>query len=206
MSTNRKNNLELAIFDLGNVCFETPFEECFRIWEERSSLETGTAFAEYMGDDVFHRWERGEISTDEYWRHFCDVLNAQIEFDDWIHGWISIFGKLIQATFDCILDMKRSGLEVVALSNTNEVHVAHWQNHYPDLAKSFDAIHVSNEVGMRKPESRIFEYVLSQHSVSAERAVFFDDKLENVQAAESLGIEGVHFTSDMTAIDWWQSD
>jgi putative hydrolase of the HAD superfamily len=59
----------------------------------------------------------------------------------------------------------------------------------------FDAIVISGEVGMRKPEPEIFGHVLDLLGVQAEETVFVDDLDHNVRAAAELGLVAVHHTS-----------
>jgi putative hydrolase of the HAD superfamily len=59
----------------------------------------------------------------------------------------------------------------------------------------FDAIVISGEVGMRKPEPEIFAHVLELLGVSAAETVFVDDLVHNVRAAQDIGLVGVHHTS-----------
>jgi putative hydrolase of the HAD superfamily len=59
----------------------------------------------------------------------------------------------------------------------------------------FDAVVISGEVGMRKPEPQIFVHVLELLGVRAEETVFVDDLRPNVDAAEALGLVCVHHTS-----------
>ena len=50
---------------------------------------------------------------------------------------------------------------------------------------------ISSEIGRRKPEREIYEYVLGKTGVEAESSLFFDDVPDNVRAAAELGISGV---------------
>ena len=59
----------------------------------------------------------------------------------------------------------------------------------------FDAVVISGEVGMRKPEPEIFAHVLDLLGVRAEETVFVDDLRQNVEAADALGLVGVHHTT-----------
>ncbi|MEM9160835.1 MAG: HAD-IA family hydrolase, partial [Verrucomicrobiota bacterium] len=110
----------------------------------------------------------------------------------------------IEETRRTVADMKAAGVRVVALSNTNREHVEVFMSLYSEFAGMFDALYFSNEMGARKPERRIYETVLDLEGVEGREAVFFDDKLENVEAALELGIEGVHFIHDSVAADWWE--
>jgi putative hydrolase of the HAD superfamily len=57
----------------------------------------------------------------------------------------------------------------------------------------FDNITISAEVGVVKPEAKIFQIALEQAKVKAEEAVFVDDFLVNIEACEELGMQGVLF-------------
>jgi HAD superfamily hydrolase (TIGR01509 family) len=96
-----------------------------------------------------------------------------------------------------VLRARRAGLRTGLLSNS-------WGNEYPREGwdEMFDAIVISGEVGMRKPEPEIFEHVLRLLGVDAGQTVFVDDLEHNVHAAEALGLVGVHHTSyDRTVAD-----
>jgi putative hydrolase of the HAD superfamily len=90
---------------------------------------------------------------------------------------------------------KEAGLRTAVLSNS-------WGNEYPMQGwdELFDAVVISGEVGMRKPEPRIFQHVLRLIDLSADECVFVDDLPHNVTAAVRLGFVGVlHRSYDETA-------
>jgi HAD superfamily hydrolase (TIGR01509 family) len=59
----------------------------------------------------------------------------------------------------------------------------------------FDAVVISGEVGMRKPEPEIFRYTLDLLGVDPAEAVFVDDRPFNVRGATDVGIVGLPHTS-----------
>lgn len=60
----------------------------------------------------------------------------------------------------------------------------------------FDVVIVSCEVGVCKPDPRIYELCLSRLGVEPAEALFVDDREENVEAAAKLGMQTVHYTGD----------
>lgn len=58
----------------------------------------------------------------------------------------------------------------------------------------FDTVICSAEIGMAKPHPDIFRYALEQLEVEASEAIFIDDRLENVEASKSIGMEAVLYT------------
>ena len=59
----------------------------------------------------------------------------------------------------------------------------------------FDGIIVSGTEKMKKPDPRIYQLTLKRYNISAESAVFIDDKKENVTAAKNEGMHGIHYTN-----------
>ncbi len=64
-----------------------------------------------------------------------------------------------------------------------------------DLAKYFDEVVVSSEVGLVKPDRRIFDLVISRLGVNLAEALFIDDNIYHVESAERTGIKSILFTS-----------
>ena len=61
------------------------------------------------------------------------------------------------------------------------------------LDRLFDVMVFSHEMGMIKPDFAIYKYALEKLDVLPSEAVFIDDKLENVEAAQRVGMEGIVF-------------
>jgi|GEM_PF-806575 len=198
------NNLKLAIFDLGQVCIRTHIERCYIDWEDMAGIRPGSVSRDIPIDDQYEDYERGSISGRSYAEYFCMINELTLDFEQWREGWNSMFGEVIEPTLQTVRVMKEAGVKVVALSNTNATHAEYWQKAYRDVAYTFDHRYLSNEIGMRKPEPRIFEFILEQQQCSPSEAVFFDDLSENVRAAKSVGIEGVVFDDDAKAELWWK--
>jgi putative hydrolase of the HAD superfamily len=85
---------------------------------------------------------------------------------------------------------RRSGVRTALVSNS-------WGTaSYPreDFDELFDAVVISGDVGLRKPEPEIYRYAARQLDVAPEECVFVDDLAINVKGAEAVGMRGVHHT------------
>ena len=60
---------------------------------------------------------------------------------------------------------------------------------FSDFYQCFEKVYYSFEMGMRKPDEEIFNYLLKKHDLSPKRTLFVDDKKENTDAAAALGIQ-----------------
>jgi glucose-1-phosphatase len=79
------------------------------------------------------------------------------------------------------------------LSNTDSIHIETFEREngvsfYSDFYQCFEKVYFSFEMGMRKPDVEIYNYLLSQHNLIPKHTLFVDDKKENTDAAASLGI------------------
>ena len=65
---------------------------------------------------------------------------------------------------------------------------------HPRLEEVFGTLVISGREGITKPDARIFELLCERASVAPGDCVFIDDGLHNVQGAQAVGMDGVHFT------------
>jgi len=66
-----------------------------------------------------------------------------------------------------------------------------------------DAFHhmfISAEVGVAKPDPKIYQIALEQLRVKPKEAVFVDDFIENITACEKVGMKGIHFTDSQSVL------
>ena len=92
---------------------------------------------------------------------------------------------------------------MVVLSNTNRLHTTFWPDEYPEIRQAADHIYLSQDLGMRKPEARIYQHVLQSEGFSAEDAVFFDDNADNIEGANRLGITSIQVVDKTTIPDYF---
>jgi len=55
----------------------------------------------------------------------------------------------------------------------------------------------SHRIGHRKPNASAFEYVLQKHGLNAAETIFIDDSINNIEAAQQLGLQTVHLKAGM---------
>lgn len=140
-----------------------------------------------------HALERGEMTVPDFEVRLADALTARtgVRYDaDGLLG--RMFGNFEHAPdmSGLVRRARAAGLRTGLLSNS-------WGNDYPrdGWEEMFDVVVISGEVGMRKPEPRIFEHTLDLLGLRPEQCVFVDDLAHNVAAATALGILGVHHRS-----------
>jgi putative hydrolase of the HAD superfamily len=94
--------------------------------------------------------------------------------------------------------LRDDGMPLALLTNNVKEFGSSWRATFP-VDELFPVVIDSSEVGLRKPDPRIYELTCERVGVVPTAVVFLDDNLENVCAAESLGIETVHVGPDPLA-------
>ncbi len=142
------------------------------------------------GENAIHALERGEISGLEFERHLAAMLITTDGLPPAAEGLLArMFAgfRRVEPMYDMLRQARAAGLRTCLLSNS-------WANEYPrdGWDEFFDAVVISGEIGMRKPEPRIFEHALGRVGLAGHECVFVDDIEANITAAGALGIVGVH--------------
>ena len=140
-------------------------------------------------DDLFELCSNGIINSKEFWQIFYKRSGIEVK-TDWWH-WI-FHPVLNEETVAIIKDLKQRGKRVVCGTNTID---SHYHNHLERGDYSyFDQTYTSCAMGFSKPDPRFWQVILTAEHVKSEECLFIDDRKENVDAAEKLGIESFLFT------------
>lgn len=193
--------MKLAIFDLGNVLFQIDFREALVFLTRKTEISPRILLQRIATGAEFEAFERGELSEARFFHWLAGQLDANIATEALIHGWNTIFGPVIRPTCESIRKLS-AHMPVVALTNTNTTHQRVWQILYEKELGIFRKIYVSSELGMRKPEKRIYRHVIEEWGVSPEETIFFDDRNENIKTAAEIGIATALVDSDAVVAKW----
>ena len=200
MNVMNSNVIRLIIFDLGNVVFEVNNQNVFKYWAHVTSLPEEFFADHRVPDMIFHQFERGELTPEEFHRVLITSKIVDLSFEDFSKGWNAIYGEAYPEVHNALQKLSDK-VFLVALTNTNELHCKVWMRKYAETLKYFDRLFISSQLGFRKPEARAFKYVLEECKVKPQETLFFDDVIENITKANDLGIHAgqVSKPSDITS-------
>lgn len=107
--------------------------------------------------------------------------------------WEDMLGESIEDTVDILKQLKRSNdYKIFALTNWSHETFPVALRKFEFLSW-FEGIVVSGEEKTRKPFIDIYELTLNRFNIQADRSLFIDDNLRNIEAAKTLGIHTIHF-------------
>jgi 2-haloacid dehalogenase len=108
--------------------------------------------------------------------------------------WEEMLGEADWETVKILDEIKQRGMPVYALTNWSAEKFPIAKKRY-DFLNWFDGILVSGEVGLKKPELKIFRLMLEKYQLAAGKTVYLDDVKANIVAANEVGLRTIHFQS-----------
>ena len=177
--------IDTIIFDFGDIFINLDKEATISGFQKLGMTEWNSEF-----DRLNLMFETGDISHDDFLTGFQKQLpNASIS--EILEAWNAILADFPLYRLE-FLQMLSKKYRLFLLSNTDSIHIETFENKsgisfYSDFYKCFEKVYFSFEIGMRKPNPEIFQYLINKHELSPKRTLFVDDKKENTDSAASLG-------------------
>jgi len=191
------------IVDWGGV-LTTSIERSMLAWADADDVDLAEfreAMAQWLGPSAGEqaRWnpvaalERGELAVPHFEQQLAARLRTRSGLAVSPDGLIArMFNRFEHAPdmANVVRKVRRAGFKTALLSNS-------WGNDYPrdGWDELFDAVVISGEVGMRKPEERIYAYAVAQLGLDPVDVVFVDDLPVNVRGAVDAGLIAVRHES-----------
>ena len=142
-------------------------------------------------DILYKQWDKtaiGEMSEKDYWKYIGEKLNINPdEIRDLVYAAFPIEERVIK-----IIDQIKDKYTLVMVSN----QIEDWLEKVIDdnnLRNKFHYFANSYQVGVNKPDKRIFLAALEKSKSEPEEALFIDDSPENIKSAKELGLNTIQF-------------
>jgi len=186
-----KAPVDAVIFDIGNVLI--PFNPR---WLFRKLLQDEASVERFFEETGFDAWniemDAGRSFADGIAAHSQRFPHRRSLFEAFFQRWHETVGEPIAESVDVFQTLRRQGVRTYALTNFSAETYPLALARFPFLS-DFDGTVVSGQEGVVKPAPAIYQRLLRRYSINPSRAVFIDDRLENVEAARRLGLHGIHF-------------
>ena len=184
--------IRLIVSDFGGVI--CTFD--YRIFCERLARKIGRSaeeiYAVVYGNDLQVQFERGRVSGREYHRRVMGLLRTEMPYDEFFHIYGDIFTEIPRTC--ALLHRLAARYPLYLLSDTNEIHFGYVRQTV-EVVRLFEQCVVSYEVGVLKPDPRIYQEALRRSGLPAEACVFIDDRPGNVEGARRVGMQALLFQS-----------
>jgi len=185
-------NITAIIFDYGNVLLEwnprLVYQHYFPNDNER--MEKFLTEVDFMGWNA--EQDRGRTFADGVADHSKKFPRYAYLFQAYHDHWIDSIGDAIWGTVEIMKQLKQAGYKLYGLSNWSAETFLHVRDKY-DFFNLLDDMVISGAVGYVKPEPEIYQLMLDKIGRPAQECLFIDDSLPNIQQANTMGFNTIHF-------------
>lgn len=195
-------SIKVVVFDAGKVIFDYDLSKFINAYAKKipgnSDIDISKEILEYS--HIAKAYEQGNISSLDFYQELKKKTHYTGSYNEFSVIWNNIF-KPIEGTIEIIALLARKNYKLGMLSNTNELHITYLREQYPDLFALFYKLHLSYEMGMRKPNDDIYEEIINYYDIDPSEMFFTDDLEQNVSAALAKGIKAYQFISPSKLIE-----
>ncbi len=196
-----RNNIKFVLWDIGGVLTESPFKK-FEIYEKSLSLPSGSIIKINSSNPYENAWaklEKGLISTEEFSILFKEEAKS-----------IGITNINIPKLLNCLkLKINTEMVALLKLLSKNYENIC-LTNNFKDVINvelktiynNFTYIFESSKLNMRKPEKKIYKYVLNELNIQANQILYIDDLGINLKPAREIGFLTYKFVDNKSTFKY----
>ncbi len=187
--------VKAVIFDYGGVLCKLPTD---RQIQELAGLCDLSA-AEFLKHFWNYRlaYDRGDLDGPLFWKSIAKASGKSYTAEQmavFVEKDVRLWLEMDEPMLEWNRTLRAAGYKTAILSNMPDSLGAHLYEN-SDLFAQFDHVTLSYEIRSAKPESKIYQSCLANLALKAGDAVFLDDKVVNIRAAQAIGIHAITFKS-----------
>lgn len=184
--------IKVICFDLDDVFFSTDNDAFVENFSKRFSLEKELVrevlFERYIKEGRFTELKCGKIPQRFWWDYVFE--NLKLKGIATKNDYLEELGKVRKVNPEVaqlIKRLRRSGYKTAVCSNNYQDNIEFLKKKF-NLARFFNFMVFSYEVGVLKPDKKIFQELIRKSGVEPNEIVYSDDKEINLKEAKQLGI------------------
>lgn len=199
-----------VVFDFGGVFVDLDGERSKEAFRALGVNDIDAYLDPYLQRGLFRDLENGSVGAGDFVRALGGMAGRELSYESVRDAWLAFIVGVDQEKLRFAASL-RDNRRVFLLSNTNPF-VMDWADtpaFSPDglpLSAYFDKTYRSCDIGLTKPDPRIFEFMLEDGGMVPEETLFVDDGPANVAAARDMGlraylaVNGEDWRADVSAL------
>lgn len=204
----KNDQIRNIIFDLGDVILNIDVPIASKSFADLSGREQHEILTIFKESEIFRHFETGLMDEPTFRNYVREILNFPDLSDEAIDtAWNSLLLDLPPERVE-LLKKLATKYRLFLLSNTSSIHITQVNKileastGVEKLEDLFEIVFLSYEMGLMKPDPRIYEEVLAKAGLKAEETLFLDDNADNIRSAGELGIETIHVQKPVTILEY----
>ena len=192
--------IKTIIFDFGGVILDIDPQLTINHFEKLGMANSSKFLEKKFIDNVIKKFEKGILTPEVFREKVKECANMSFSDQEIDEAWNALLFDIPAERIQVIEQVKKQ-YKIMLLSNSNEIHYDLYVRDlqlrfgYREFDDLFDKAYFSFDLHLAKPNPDIYEFVMYQHKLKPEETLFIDDRLENIEAARSLGWKTYHLKS-----------
>ena len=188
--------IDAIIFDLGGVILNIDYNLTREAFVKAGIKKFDEMYSQATADELFSKLETGEISETNFYSELNKRAGLDLSTTEIKKAWNAMLLTFREQSLE-FLNLLKPKYKLFLLSNTNHIHLKALNKIYLEknrdkpFEKFFDKAYYSCEIGLRKPLTDIYEFVLRQNNLIPANTLFVDDSVQNIETAKALGIQAI---------------
>ena len=193
-------NIRNIIFDLGGVILNIDYMLTAKAFQRLGIENYNDLYTQFNQVDIFDKLEKGEINPSYFYNEIRRLSSLNITDKQITNAWNAMLLDFPVKRLELLQKLKAE-YNIYLCSNTNEIHLVDYNKTLKqtfgiaNLGDVFIKEYYSHEVGMRKPNSNIFELIISENNLNPKKTLFIDDSLQHIEGAIKAGLNAYHLTN-----------
>jgi len=200
----RAMKYKAVIFDLGGVIINIDYAATIEAFGALGHGDFQDMYSQAQQTGLFNDLETGKISGQRFVNELLPYLNVGTSPNRVVAAWNAMIGN-VPLEHISLLQKVRQQCPIYLLSNTNDIHMQavlrSWSASCEQPMEAiFDGVYLSHEIGMRKPDVEIFEFICRENQLNPSETLFVDDSIQHIEGAQLAGLQAFHLT-DFDSLD-----
>ncbi len=198
------------IFDLGGVIYAIDYHKTIIAFKNLGIKNFDQLFAKAGQQNLFDDLETGVISKSEFFAEINLLVQDSLTDQQITEAWNAMLLQFIPEALAC-LDEISSDYRLFLLSNTNEIHIEFilhqvGPKNFKSFCARFEKVYLSHEIGKRKPNTEVFDYIIKEKDLKKSETLFIDDSIQHVQGGIKAGLESYHLDQGASISSFFRED
>lgn len=186
-------NIKAIIFDLGGVVLDLDRGRCIENFHSLGVNGIESFLNDYLPAGFLLQLEKGKISPEEFRNEIRKFTPKNLTDKQIDEAFCSFLVDIPVERLQLLLELRKR-FKLYLLSNTNVIHMDFCKKNFfqwngYQLKDFFDKCYFSYEMGLAKPDPRIFTTLLEDAKLQPQECLFLDDGIKNIEEASKLGIQ-----------------
>ncbi|MEJ7625525.1 MAG: HAD family phosphatase [Ferruginibacter sp.] len=181
------------IFDLGGVLLNIDYKKTEKAFNDLGVVNFKDMYAQFTADKLFESLETGHINEENFYECMTERGVKPLQIKEVQNAWNAMLLDFRMESLH-FLETLEGQYKLYLLSNTNAIHKAAFdtlftaQTGFLEIEKYFTKTYYSHLIGLRKPHTEIYDFVLNDAGIIAGETLFIDDSINNIESAAQIGI------------------